>query len=153
MSVRTARPGDEGLLSRLHHAVFETSVWDEKFWYNSITDDSSLVLIAEASGTPGGLIATRQILDEAEILTLGVIAIERRQGHARLLLEEALKGLEASGVTRVFLEVATDNDPAIQLYAGAGFSNVGQRKDYYGSGRPALIMEWCPGLPEHHDTA
>ena len=36
-----------------------------------------------------------------------------------------------AGAEAMFLEVATDNRPAIALYEGAGFERAGQRKGYY----------------------
>ena len=39
--------------------------------------------------------------------------------------------LAAFGVTRVFLEVEEGNQPALRLYARAGFQEVGRRAGYY----------------------
>ncbi|MCZ7594452.1 MAG: GNAT family N-acetyltransferase [Hyphomicrobium sp.] len=37
-------------------------------------------------------------------------------------------------VRRLFLEVASDNDPAIALYKSLGFKTAGRRKAYYQRG-------------------
>jgi ribosomal-protein-alanine N-acetyltransferase len=39
--------------------------------------------------------------------------------------------LAARGVQHVFLEVDEGNDPALKLYARAGFEKVGRRPGYY----------------------
>jgi ribosomal-protein-alanine N-acetyltransferase len=45
----------------------------------------------------------------------------------------------------VFLEVRTDNEPAITLYRGLGFVTVGVRKRYYrASGADAYTMRRDP---------
>jgi ribosomal-protein-alanine N-acetyltransferase len=50
----------------------------------------------------------------------------------------------ASGGT-VFLEVRTDNEPAIALYESLGFVNVGLRRRYYrSSGADAYTMRRDP---------
>ncbi len=40
----------------------------------------------------------------------------------------------------MFLEVATDNAPALALYTAAGFVEVGRRRRYYAGGSDALVM-------------
>ncbi len=51
--------------------------------------------------------------------------------------------LASGGV--VFLEVRTDNAPAIELYESFGFVNVGLRKRYYrASGADAYTMRRDP---------
>lgn len=103
-------------------------------------------------GTPGtfgwtipdrGLILVRRAGDEAEIFTIGVAPVARRQGIARTLLETACIALKALKVERLLLEVAVDNLPAQRFYEGAGFKTVGRRTGYYkrGAGRvDALVM-------------
>ncbi|MFZ0832583.1 MAG: ribosomal protein S18-alanine N-acetyltransferase, partial [Mycobacterium sp.] len=75
---------------------------------------------------------------EYEIHTIGVDAAFQGQGIGRRLLGELLD--YASGGT-VYLEVRTDNDPAIGMYRGAGFVEVGLRRRYYrASGADAYTM-------------
>jgi ribosomal-protein-alanine N-acetyltransferase len=55
------------------------------------------------------------------------------------LLERAGEG------SAVYLEVRTDNEPAIELYRGLGFVEVGLRKRYYrASGADAFTMRREP---------
>lgn len=82
---------------------------------------------------PVGLVLFRVAVDEAEILTLGVIPEARRAGVGRALLEAALENARALGAAALFLEVAADNAAAIALYQQAEFGAVGSRKDYYAS--------------------
>ena len=87
----------------------------------------------------------RAIVDEAEILTIVTDPDHRRQGHAATCLQEAEQVARQAGAARLFLEVAADNEPAIRLYHGAGFSETGRRRAYYSrpDGGPvdAILME------------
>ncbi|HEX9175226.1 ribosomal protein S18-alanine N-acetyltransferase [Mycobacterium sp.] len=65
---------------------------------------------------------------EYEIHTIGVDPAFHGQGIGRRLLDELLA---FAGNGTVFLEVRTDNAPAIALYRSAGFVEVGLRKRYY----------------------
>ena len=88
----------------------------------------------------GGVALLRVTADEAEILTIGVLPVMRRQGIARALLDESMAQARAVGVRTVFLEVGIRNRPARGLYEAAGFEEVGRRRRYYVNGEDALIL-------------
>lgn len=89
------------------------------------------------------------VVDEAELLTIGVAAAQQRRGLGRAMLHGMLGLAQGRKTNRVFLEVRASNAAAIALYRGAGFVEVGLRRDYYqnasGSG-DALVMA-CELLP------
>ncbi|MBF6125254.1 ribosomal protein S18-alanine N-acetyltransferase [Nocardia brasiliensis] len=77
---------------------------------------------------------------EAEVHTIGVDPSCLRAGIGTRLLEALLDEAGKRGGP-VFLEVRTDNDPAIALYAKHGFHIIGLRKNYYHpSGADAYTM-------------
>ena len=79
---------------------------------------------------------------EYEIHTIGVDPAYQGQGIGRRLVSELLE-LASGGV--VYLEVRTDNEPAIKLYESFGFVNVGLRRRYYrASGADAYTMRRDP---------
>lgn len=82
----------------------------------------------------------RCIADEAELLTLAVAPEARRKGLGRALLAEFAHTSLARGAREAFLEVASDNAPAMALYASAGWQPAGTRRGYYAPGIDALVM-------------
>jgi ribosomal-protein-alanine N-acetyltransferase len=103
----------------------------------------NLCILAEC----GGRIAASAVLQlaggDAELLSMAVLPAMRRQGMARRMLGELIARAAAYGAGSIWLEVRASNRPAIALYAGAGFIEVGRRKEYYRSatGREdALVM-------------
>ncbi|BBX04366.1 ribosomal-protein-alanine N-acetyltransferase [Mycolicibacterium moriokaense] len=79
---------------------------------------------------------------EYEIHTIGVDPDYQGQGIGRRLVQELL---EIASDSVVFLEVRTDNVPAIALYESFGFVNVGLRRRYYrASGADAYTMKRLP---------
>ncbi|BBX65444.1 ribosomal-protein-alanine acetyltransferase [Mycobacterium saskatchewanense] len=75
---------------------------------------------------------------EYEVHTIGVDPAYQGRGIGRRLLEQLLAFADG-GV--VYLEVRTDNEPAIALYRSVGFEQVGLRKRYYRiSGADAYTM-------------
>jgi len=82
-------------------------------------------------GDAASFVLGTAILDEAEILTVATDPPVQRQGKARAALQDFVNHAEARGVSRIFLEVAADNAPALALYAHAGFAQTSLRKGYY----------------------
>ena len=75
---------------------------------------------------------------EYEVHTIGVDPVYQGHGIGRRLLDELLT-FARDGV--VYLEVRTDNEPAIALYRSVGFAQIGVRKRYYRiSGADAYTM-------------
>lgn len=83
------------------------------------------------------------LVDEAELLTIGVAAAQQRKGLGRAMLTEMLGVARDRNMQRVFLEVRSSNVAAIALYRSAGFSEIGVRRDYYrnaNGSEDALVM-------------
>jgi ribosomal-protein-alanine N-acetyltransferase len=78
-----------------------------------------------------GMIVTRTISGEAEILNLAVATDCQRCGIGSALWNAALKNLAITGVRRIFLEVRASNLPAMAFYRKHGFTEVGSRAGYY----------------------
>ena len=93
----------------------------------------------------GYLLAT-MIDSEAEILSIGVTPDRQRQGVGKRLLQHFFEHGTSQNMTRVVLEVAEDNVPALGLYRDFGFVEFGRRKGYYKQvdrNIDAIMMKWC----------
>jgi ribosomal-protein-alanine N-acetyltransferase len=85
---------------------------------------------------------------EAEVHTLGVHPDRQGAGVGRQLLAGLLGRADELRAT-VFLEVRTDNEPALALYRSVGFEQVGLRRNYYRpSGADAYTMRRRPAPRE-----
>jgi ribosomal-protein-alanine N-acetyltransferase len=85
------------------------------------------------------------VLDEAELLNIGVAAALQRKGLGRAMLREILDVAREMNMLRVFLEVRPSNVAAIALYRSAGFGENGMRRGYYqnASGSEDAITMAC----------
>jgi ribosomal-protein-alanine N-acetyltransferase len=137
---------DVGTLAQLHASCFPDA------WHAAAIRDLFAGQGVFAFVSPGGFVLARAVGDEAEILTLAVTPAARRQGIARALVRSAAIRAQSLGVRTLFLEVATGNDPALQLYAGLGFTAVGRRKAYYGA-EDAHVLKAILPLPIPGDFA
>ena len=78
-----------------------------------------------------GYILLRSLNDEEEILSLGVLKLNRRQGFASKLFYEFERGVIRKNVQRIFLEVKVENYGAICFYEFLGLKKIKVLKDYY----------------------
>lgn len=144
MMIRNLGPKDAARLGELEKILFpEDSPWDREVFLAEFEQPHTVYL---GIGEPAiayagiGLMGPRDDL-EVEIHTIGVDPAHQRQGYARALMDE-LMGIADSLNAAVFLEVRTDNDPAIALYQAYGFMCTGVRKKYYEpSGADAYTMQ------------
>lgn len=128
-------------LADTHAQAFADSrTWSERE-FAELLDQRGVTLI----GDKRSFLLTRQILDEVEILTLATHPDNRQQGLAFQNLQTLLRHAKTDGAKKVFLEVAADNNAALQLYAKAGFAQIGSRSAYYartnGPAVDALILQ------------
>ncbi|MGV6839513.1 MAG: GNAT family N-acetyltransferase [Planktomarina sp.] len=118
----------------------ESRAWSAQEMQKLLDDPQTLCF-----GDNAAFLIVSYVLDEAEILTLAVHPNQRRKGKALDLLHICEATLLDVNVTRLFLEVAEDNDAAHALYKKGGFKTIGRRKGYYKrSSKPsvdALILE------------
>ncbi len=137
-------------LSRLCFAAddaagFAGSPWSARSLGEVMALPGVFGLLALAGEQPVGFGLVQVVLEEAELLTLGVAPAARRAGHGRNLLQAALAEAARRGAARMTLEVAQHNRKGQALYSQAGFRPAGRRRNYYRSadGNPsdAIVLE------------
>lgn len=90
-------------------------------------DAAGAVMVQSGRGFALG----RVVLDEAELLTIAVSPEAQGQGLGRACLVLFETVCREKGATRILLEVAATNEPALRLYRATGFAEDGRRKGYY----------------------
>jgi [ribosomal protein S18]-alanine N-acetyltransferase len=137
LRIRSCRTQHAGALARLHATLFDAA-WDAATFKELMAFPGSLAFAAgpgiagpERSQGPWGLVLGRVVVDEAEILTLGVAEQRRRLGIAGRLIEKLCRAAGKRGAQRLHLEVAESNSAARAFYARVGFQELGRRRAYY----------------------
>jgi len=129
---------DAAALAALHAGAFRRG-WSEDEFERLLADRQVVAHRAMSGAVLAGFILSRMVAGEAEILSVAVARRWRGRGLGRRLVDLHLGRLAGLGVATVFLEVEDGNQPAVRLYEGAGFRDVGRRPGYYpqASGAPA----------------
>lgn len=137
-----AGPGDRETLVRLEAAAFGARSWGGESVRQGVAAARVAVLLAGATeGSPVGFAMWRDLGQEAELLTIGVVPAARRKGAGAALLDAVLAEARRAGVERFFLEVDAGADAAVALYRAAGFERTGLRRRYYRDGADAVVMQ------------
>ncbi len=139
ISIKTVGPFDLGRLARLHQTCFDDP-WSRSDLAHLLALPGGFGTLARLfegnlSGIDGlrgvGFALCRVIKDEGELLSIGVGPSYRRRSIGAVLLRDTIDRSRRLGAQAMFLEVATDNLSAQQLYESFGFVQVGTREGYY----------------------
>ena len=118
--------------------------WRAAQFADSLAAGHQLLGLQAADGSLLGFAVWSQVLDDAELLDIGVAPACRRQGLGQRLLDAVMAAARAQGAQRLLLEVRAGNLAAQALYQRAGFRLSGRRKGYYpaaGGREDACLME------------
>ncbi|WP_181700779.1 GNAT family N-acetyltransferase [Chthonobacter albigriseus] len=144
----SAKLSDVDDLAEIHAASFHRG-WSPAEIEALLVQDRVITVVLRRSSpfgtrSPIGFVMVRATADEAEVLTLAVNPRHRGKGHARRLMDEAIRRLYHDRVKALFLEVDEGNVPALTLYGRLGFLQVGRRGQYYAApgakASAALVM-------------
>ncbi|MBR2967904.1 MAG: ribosomal protein S18-alanine N-acetyltransferase [Clostridia bacterium] len=104
-----------------------------------LSNPSCLALKVSENGLVAAYVSGELVIDEFNINNVVVDKQFRRKGYAEALMREIISRCQAANAKKIYLEVASDNEPAKNLYYKLGFSLVYERKRYYGE-QSALVL-------------
>ena len=108
--------------------------WGEEALSGTIAS-SGHHLMSLREGRAVGFLLSSFVLDEAQLLLIGVSPDWQGVGVGGQLLKELINRSQCQGRKLIYLEVRSGNERAIRLYRSLGFIDIGVRRDYY----PGLV--------------
>lgn len=122
-----------------------SSPWSENSIAGELSNPLSLWLVAIEDGQLAGYVGSQSVMGESDMMNLAVDPAFRCRGAGRALVLALVEQLAQKGNHCLSLEVRASNAPALALYQGLGFAQVGRRPNYYRSPKEdGLILrkEW-----------
>ncbi len=114
-------------MAAIHRACFTTPrPWSASEIAGLLDSRHCFACFAENSFLLG-----RAVAGEAELLTIAVSPDSQGRGIGAALIDLFLGAARQAQCEQAFLEVAANNPAAIHLYLKKGFTQTGQRPDYY----------------------
>ena len=139
--IRDLKPEDFETLWRIDQECFPPGIsYSRRELRSYVRLRGSFTLVAvDASGSIGGFIVAHDG-PVGHIITIDVIAGQRRSGVGSLLLRAAEDRLRATGSTGVGLETAVDNIAALTFYKRHAYHVTRTWPRYYSNGVDALVL-------------
>ena len=148
--LRLLQAEDLELLSGLEQQCFAPP-WSEKQLITYLSNSRSCGYLLLNDEQVVGFALYSTLLDEAELLQIGIVPQSRGQGLGEQLLRQSQRDLREKAIERILLEVRITNKAAIGLYHKLGYQQDGLRKGYYpaAEGREdAVLMSYSKAAPD-----
>jgi len=130
MHIRQMNGGDVATVLAIEERSL--SAWNRQQISSELQRRCGIALVAVApDGEVRAWCCGLQTDIDAELLKITVGPEVRRSGIGRALLQEFCSIAKRQGAEQIFLEVRSQNHPALRLYEQHGFLKTGRRKDYY----------------------
>lgn len=142
-ALRAMALADLAQIAAIEAVSFRTP-WSEASFRHELDIPFSRALVAHPHDEPStvaGYGVFWRVADEIHLLDLAVDGRFQRRGVGVLLARRVLDEAANGAARLVTLEVAEGNHAGRRLYDGLGFVTTLVRRDYYGPGEHALVME------------
>ena len=108
--------------------------WNRTNFLDALQSGNQAQLLVAGDVLLGYFVALPGV-DEVHLLNITVAPEYQGQGWARVMLDALTMWARGQSSQWVWLEVRAGNLRAMRVYEAHGYKRVGQRKDYYPSGR------------------
>jgi len=142
--IRPVTRDDADAIVAIEREAFGDEAWSVALVDLELTAPGRVVVGAEQDDALVGYASAAVIADVADLTRIAVRPAAQRSGVARALLDSLIEQSAEGGAERMMLEVADTNEPALGFYIAAGFAEIARRRDYYGRGVDAVVMELAP---------
>lgn len=106
------------------------SPWSEEIFKKCLAESYPGWVIEKENQVIGFVMITIKV-GECHILNIGVLPEFQHQGYGKQLMSHALDEAKKMGAGIAYLEVRKLNSKAIAMYKKFGFTQIGERKNYY----------------------
>jgi ribosomal-protein-alanine N-acetyltransferase len=142
--VRPFRLSDMDRILEIETACFGAEAYDRNLFAQLARQCGSLFLVAGRGRNIGGYMVTcmrgPKAPDRAELVSIGVDPLSRRQGLAGSLMKSTLRRLRVRETVRFSLMVRVSNATARHFYERHGFRKLRTEAGYYEDGEDGVLM-------------
>ena len=133
ISIKPIKKSDYNKILVIEQSLFKNPMTQIEL--NNILSQSAFKIWKIEKDRVLGYLSFYQVIDEIEIIRIGVIKYYQRRSYGSLLIDEIKKLY----VKKIYLEVSVQNKEAINFYLKNGFQKIGIRKGYYANNKSYRI--------------
>ena len=139
--------GHSKMLAELHKGCFAKS-WSYLEFESFFERAGVFAAMAyNKQHAPVGFVLCWLIEDQCDLLSMGVLPDNRRDGVGQMLLDFAMDNAKSLDAKFMVLEVNVNNEAAHTLYEAQGFEKFSIRKGYYTNADGTLADAVCMRKP------
>ena len=135
MTIRKMTAADVAAAAEIESTVLDG--WSTDGIAAALHFEASRCFVAEENGEIAAFCAFTLVCGEANLDAVSVAKKFRRRGIAKTLLNAAFDILHAD---KIFLEVRSQNAPALALYEALGFVRIGTRPHFYQNPADSAVL-------------
>ena len=125
MNISPVKKKEYSKLMKIEKSLFEEQIFMDQL--KNYTNKGSIKTWKISTKKIIGFVCFYHVIDEVEIITIGIIKSHQRQRYGSLIINK----MKELNIKKIFIEVSVENSQAIKFYMKNGFKKIGIRKDYY----------------------
>ena len=122
--------------------LFPVDAWTEELFLGELAEvlNSRDVAVAILDSEIVGYASFRYVGKQGDVNTIAVSNDQQGKGIGTALMDWLESQATLRNVRQIFLEVRSDNEAAMKMYASRGYERIDVRRNYYGNTIDANIM-------------
>ena len=122
--------------------LFLDDPWTPELFWSELAQvpESREVMVAVINNAIVGYVSLRFVGSDGDVNTIAVHSDYQGQGVGKHMIAWLEATAITHGVTQLFLDVRSDNAPAMSMYVSRGYEQIDQRRNYYGTDVHAIVM-------------
>ena len=142
LEIRPMKHSDLDHVLAIEVDLFPIDAWTEELFLGELAEVSNSrdVAVAILDSEIVGYASFRYVGKEGDVNTVAVSKDQQGKGIGTALMDWLESQATLRNVREIFLEVRSDNDTALKMYASRGYERIDIRRNYYGNTIDANIM-------------
>lgn len=142
LEIRPMTTADLSAVLEIEKALFPIDAWTDALFLAELAEVSISrdVSVAILDSQLVGYASFRYVGKQGDVNTVAVASDQQGKGIGTALMDWLESQAVLRNVREIFLEVRSDNEAAIKMYATRGYERIDIRRNYYGNTIDANIM-------------
>jgi ribosomal-protein-alanine N-acetyltransferase len=127
---------------KLEKELFPIDAWTEELFLGELAEVSISrdISVAVLDSQIVGYASFRYVGKQGDVNTVAVASDQQGKGIGTALMDWLESQAVLRNVREIFLDVRSDNEPALKMYTGRGYERIDIRRNYYGNTIDANVM-------------